>query len=196
MKITLTQAQMLSLWRRAQGLEPMAAAVSLEQWDSIDTEAQLALRMRQWYLRLLDTGDETLVATSDISSEITMRRVGVGVYAAVLPASCRRLLRLSITDDCGTSMVIPEIGALSEAAATRYRRRRANPWGAPAFVPIRARVCGHNLIVTCGPGPEGADTLPIVSEAVAVIDPGDETYILDEAALATIPGDVDLSSFV
>lgn len=196
MKITLTQAQMLSLWRRAQGLEPTAAAVSLEQWDSIDTEAQLALRMRQWYLRLLDTGDETLVATSDISTQISLRRVGDGLYAATLPATCRRLLRLNITDECGTSMVVPDADAVSETAVTRYHRRRANPWGAPAFVPVRACVRGHNLVVACGHGPGGADTLPAVSEAQAVIDPGDETYILDEAALATIPGDVDLSTFV
>lgn len=194
MKITLTQAQMLSLWRRAQGLEPTAAAVSLEQWDSIDTEAQLALRMRQWYLRLLDTGDETLVATSDISTQISLRRVGDGLYAATLPATCRRLLRLNVTDECGTSMVVPD--AVPETAVTRYRRRRANPWGAPAFVPVRACVRGHSLVVACGHGPDGIDTLPTVSEAQAVIDPGDETYILDEAALATIPGDVDLSTFV
>lgn len=129
MKITLTQAQMLSLWRRAQGLEPTAAAVSLEQWDSIDTEAQLALRMRQWYLRLLDTGDETLVATSDISTQISLRRVGDGLYAATLPATCRRLLRLNVTDECGTSMVVPD--AVPETAVTRYRRRRANPWERP-----------------------------------------------------------------
>ncbi len=196
MKITLTQAQMLSLWRRAQGLEPTAAAVSLEQWDSIDTEAQLALRMRQWYLRLLDTGDETLVATSDISTQISLRRVGDGLYAATLPATCRRLLRLNVTDECGTSMVVPDADAVPETAVTRYRRRRANPWGAPAFVPVRACVRGHSLVVACGYGPGGADTLPAVSEAQAVIDPGDETYILDEAALATIPGDVDLSTFV
>lgn len=196
MKITLTQAQMLSLWRRAQGLEPTAAAVSLEQWDSIDTEAQLALRMRQWYLRLLDTGDETLVATSDISTQISLRRVGDGLYAATLPATCRRLLRLNITDECGTSMVVPDADAVPETAVTRYHRRRANPWGAPAFVPVRACVRGHSLVVACGHGPSGADTLPAVSEAQAVIDPGDETYILDEAALATIPGDVDLSTFV
>lgn len=196
MKITLTQAQMLSLWRRAQGLEPTAAAVSLEQWDSIDTEAQLALRMRQWYLRLLDTGDETLVATSDISTQISLRRVGDGLYAATLPATCRRLLRLNITDECGTSMVVPDADAVPETAVTRYHRRRANPWGAPAFVPVRACVRGHSLVVACGHGPGGADTLPAVSEAQAVIDPGDETYILDEAALATIPGDVDLSTFV
>lgn len=194
MKITLTQAQMLSLWRRAQGLEPTAAAVSLEQWDSIDTEAQLALRMRQWYLRLLDTGDETLVATSDISTQISLRRVGDGLYAATLPATCRRLLRLNVTDECGTSMVVPDADA--ETAVTRYCRRRANPWGAPAFVPVRACVRGHSLVVACGHGLGGADTLPTVSEAQAVIDPGDETYILDEAALATIPGDVDLSTFV
>lgn len=194
MKITLTQAQMLSLWRRAQGLEPTAAAVSLEQWDSIDTEAQLALRMRQWYLRLLDTGDETLVATSDISTQISLRRVGDGLYAATLPATCRRLLRLNVTDECGTSMVVPDADA--ETAVTRYCRRRANPWGAPAFVPVRACVRGYSLVVACGHGPGGADTLPAVSEAQAVIDPGDETYILDEAALATIPGDVDLSTFV
>ena len=196
MKITLTQAQMLSLWRRAQGLEPTAAAVSLEQWDSIDTEAQLALRMRQWYLRLLDTGDETLVATSDISTQMSLRRVGDGLYAATLPATCRRLLRLNVTDECGTSMVVPDADAVPETAVTRYRRRRANPWGAPAFIPVRACVRGHSLVVACGPGPGGADTLPAVSEAQAVIDPGDETYILDEAALATIPGDVDLSTFV
>lgn len=196
MKITLTQAQMLSLWRRAQGLEPAAAAVSLEQWDSIDTEAQLVLRMRQWYLHLLDTGDEALVATSDISSQIALRRIGDGVYAATLPAACRRLLRLSITDDCGTSMVVPTAEDIPETAVTRYRRRRANPWGASAFVPARAFVHGQSLIVTCGAGPEDADALPVVSDAQAVVDPGDETYILDEAALATIPGDVDLSTFV
>ncbi len=196
MKITLTQAQMLSLWRRAQGLEPTAAAVSLEQWDSIDTEAQLALRMRQWYLRLLDTGDETLVATSDISTQISLRRVGDGMYAATLPSTCRRLLRLNITDDCGTSMVVPDTEAISETAATRYRRRRANPWGASAFVPARACVCGQNLIISCGCGAGGDEALPVISEAQAVVDPGDETYVLDEAALATIPGDVDLSSFV
>lgn len=196
MKITLTQAQMLSLWRRAQGLEPTAAAVSLEQWDSIDTEAQLALRMRQWYLRLLDMGDETLVATSDISTQISLRRVGDGLYAATLPATCRRLLRLNVTDECGTSMVVPDADAVPETAVTRYRRRRANPWGAPAFIPVRACVRGHSLVVACGHGSGGADTLPAVSDAQAVIDPGDETYILDEAALATIPGDVDLSTFV
>ncbi len=196
MKITLTQAQMLSLWRRAQGLEPTAAAVSLEQWDSIDTEAQLALRMRQWYLHLLDTGDETLVATTDISAQITLRRVGEGIYAATLPSACRRLLRLNITDDCGTSMVIPDAGAVPETAVTRYRRRRANPWGASAFVPARACVRGQSLIISCGTGAGGDEMLPVISEAQAVIDPGDETYVLDEAALATIPGNVDLSTFV
>lgn len=196
MKITLTQSQMLSLWRRAQGLEPTAAAVSLEQWDSIDTEAQLALRMRQWYLRLLDTGDETLVATSDISAQISLRRVGEGVYSATLPSACRRLLRLNITDDCGTSMVVPDTEVVPETAVTRYRRRRANPWGVSAFVPARAYVRDRSLIVTCGSGAGGGETLPVISEAQAVIDPGDETYILDEAALATIPGNVDLSTFV
>ncbi len=196
MKITLTQAQMLSLWRRAQGLEPTAAAVSLEQWDSIDTEAQLALRMRQWYLRLLDTGDEALVATSDISSQISLRRLDFGVYTAALPLTCRRLLRFNITDDCGTSMVVPDTENTSEQVATRYRRRRANPWGASAYIPPRACVRGQSLIVTCGAGPDGAETLPVISEAQAVVDPGDETYILDESALTTIPGNVDLSTFV
>lgn len=194
MKTTLTQAQMLSLWRRAQGLEPTVGGVSLEQWDSIDTEAQLALRMRQWYLRLLDTGDETLVATSDISAQIALCRVGEGVYAATLPSSCRRLLRLNITDECGTSMVVPDTGDIPETAVIRYRRRRANPWGASAFIPARAWVRGQSLIITCGPGADR--DLPVISDAQAVIDPGDETYILDEAALATIPGDVDLSTFV
>lgn len=196
MKITLTQAQMLALWRQAQGLQPTAAAVTVEQWDSIDIETQLAIRMRQWYLRLLDSADERLLSPTDISAQLTLTRLSEGTYAATLPFGCRRLLRLQIEDAGGRSLVIPQPIEYDIRHDTRYRRRRANRYAAEAYIPPRARVCGPRLVVMCDHGAAGAEALPTILAADAIIDPGEDTYVLDEAALATIPGDVDLSTFV
>lgn len=163
---------MLRLWRQSAGLEHLNSECSVERFDGIDLDAIIAARMRLWYLALLDEGSPNLIgkpvdATALLS--ITDGRV-------MADTSVRRISSLRLSSWERPAEVV------DGAAIAGRLGLQDNPYSAAGAVsPIAWRDSGGTVRVA----PCGSDDY--ITEAYAWLDPGDDQYILDERALATIP---------
>jgi hypothetical protein len=174
----LTDAQMLALWRRAQGLEAERSDCSVEVFEGYDIASALSTAMRQWYLNLLDTAPLQYLVCTDISTQITLTNIADGVWQFSLGAEVRRLISLQIEGCTHPSNIQTYDNAQREFAlnTNRYSRRgTANP----AAVQL-----GTTVTLYCRTATGNA---PVIVSAMAVTDPGDEWYIFNESALSLIP---------
>lgn len=164
---------MLDLWRLAAGLVPAEAEASVERFDCLDIDRRLEIAMRAWYLDLLDNAPVRYLAPENISRRLVWRRdSATGTLAAEMPADVRRILAVrmdvfSLPVDfvlSGRDLVMPADGYV-------FTRSVCSPlcYGA----------------VPSEPAPTSVSGLPEV--VLAITDPGEETYILDDSALSLIP---------
>lgn len=176
MLVELTHAEMLGLWRRRAGLEPLRADCRVETVEGVDADAAIEPRMRGWYLHLLDTADAALLPREDVAAETALDKCEEhGAAAGELPVRARRLLEVRLTgwkcpaEPCGEA---------------EWRRRRAlwrNPYCAPGPATPVCAVQGRRVhVAPCEDG-------DVAVEVHAVVDPGAGKYVLDEALLDTIP---------
>ncbi len=181
MKITLSKAQMLKRCRTAGGLEPLRADCSIELTEGIDADAMLELRLRKWYLDLLDTGPRELVAADNISAMVSVSAVSEGEAGGALlnmPAMCRRVFDVKLRGWCKAVEVLP---------ASEYDRVlscQLNPFTAATVErPVAIALPGN----TSGAAPQvmawPAGAAPQAVTVTAAIDPGEDYYTLDERAL-------------
>lgn len=175
----LTHDQMLMHWRRAQGLEPSRTDCTVEQFEGIDFTLQLATRMRQWYLDLLDFAPENLLSPRNMAASATVEATSPGVWRVTLPENVRRVFRVSLQDTIGPFPVIPFGGYEARHALTMAQNRYNR--GCPA-VPV---VLGERNNLLIFNGTESQQPQPIM--IICAVDPGDESYELDESALSKIP---------
>lgn len=182
MILTLSSQQMLQVWRKAAGLEPYLDSCSVESFDGIDVNSRLTTLMRRWYLALLDDAPPALLAPpSDASSLVTLGPVRAGRAALLTDSSVRRLISVRLSSWQRPATVL----AASEAKAAIAMLD--NPYCAAGPVsPLAWRDAAG--VVCVSPAADG-DTL---AEASAIIDPGDDCYILDELALTSVPDDIVL----
>lgn len=163
---------MLDLWRLAAGLVPAEAEASVERFDSLDIDRRLEIAMRAWYLDLLDNAPVRYLAPGDISRRLVWRRdSATGTLSADIPADVRRIIAvrmdvfsLPVDFVCsGRDLVVPADGYV-------FTRSTCSPlcYGA---VP---------------PEPAGASAFKVPEVVLAITDPGEETYILDDSALYLI----------
>ncbi|MGN0224059.1 MAG: hypothetical protein ACI4AM_08540 [Muribaculaceae bacterium] len=166
-----TKAQMLAIWRAALGLDTPYAECSIEQFDGINVNDLIAQRMRQWYLNLLDTADPALLPTADIAARCTHTARPNNAAAITLSDDCRRVVHVRAAS--WPMAIAPE-------ADTACAALLGHPFAAPtARRPLAIAALRSLLIAPCAP----ADAI----EVVAVVDPGEQLYTLDESLLATIP---------
>ena len=165
------KSQMLDMWRTALGLDTAYADCSIEQFDGLSVNDLIAQRMRQWYLNLLDTADPALLPTADIAARCTRVARPDNATAITLPDDCRRVIHIR-----AASWPMP----IAPEADTARAALLGHPFAAPtARRPLAIAALRSILIAPCAP----ADAI----EVVAVVDPGDQLYSLDESLLATIP---------
>ena len=175
MILTLTSQQMLQTWRLCAGLESLASDCSVERFDGVDLDSRLKELMRQWYLSMLDEGDPAMVGTpTDARPLVSSTNDG---YTASIScqSSVRRLTRIRLSEWQREAAVV------DREAVADLLPLQSNPFA-------RAGVCDP----IAWREPDGSvKAIPssaasrIVS-ASAIIDPGDDTYRLDERALSTI----------
>lgn len=175
----LSSDQMLTLWRRARGLDPLRTDCTVERFEGRDETILLATEMRQWYLNLLDTAPERMLIAKDMASAAKIESAGKGVWRVRLPVTVRRVLAVTFPDALGPVPVIPFGGEHAQRvlrmASGRYGR------GCPSVpVVLGAR---NSLMFFTGLNAEKPAPLSIM----CIDDPGDEYYELDESALSTIP---------
>lgn len=149
----------------------------IERYDGVDIRAIAGRKVRQWYLRLLDEGDETIVPSEEVSLQ-TELYFGGGRHAVLTPPEGLRKAR-RVKLDCweipaeviyGCSIV--EIGVIG-----------GNAYACGSTRSPRAYACGGKIYAM--PVPEGA--YPRVESLCGSYDYGEDKYVIDERALGMLP---------
>lgn len=165
---------MLELWRRSLGFAPRRAGCSVTVYEGVDYDDLIERRMRQWYLHLLDTADPRLLPTADLASKAAVSIGEDSDWAVVaLPDEARRPLSVRLRGWLADAKVITPLEADHAVA------RMASPYAKPGPRTPLAVFDGHSIRVTPRTG--------IVDSLIAVVDLGEDEYILDSSLLSTIP---------
>lgn len=174
MLTTLNTSSLLEYRRIAAGLKFLRSDCTVERTDGIDTDAMLSQGLRQRYLHLLDTAPAHLLPVSDVAESVVISGASGGRASASLPEECRRLLNIRLS--AWTRPAIPV--RREDYDRLPCSRRELNPFAAPGNAgPVAVLEADGSL--TLMPAPEGAT----VARAMAVTDPGEGTYTLDDSLL-------------
>lgn len=173
----LNPQQMLAHWRRAHGHEAARSDCSVEIFEGMDTQVSMSAKMRQWYLRMLDTAPLRYVTLTDISGRISAERTGDGTWRVDLPQDVRRLVSLRLQGCAHDAAVRPRGDDDRGEALQANRYSRSGQWQPKAV----AEAGGRTVTLYC----RGMNTA-VITEARAVTDPGDETYEFNESALTLL----------
>ena len=175
MILTLTRSEMLSRLRLIMGLEPLRTDCSIEYTDGIDVDAVLEQHLRAWYVAMLDDAPPHLLAPTDISRLVVVSECPApsGVVFD-LPALCRRVFEVRMPGWYHTVAVRPP--EYCEAVCSR----QLNPFTRATTARPEAVLMpgGRSLMLF----PAGQGSVPAMLSGI--IDPGADSYVLDEAALA------------
>lgn len=165
MKLTLTESDMLKIWRRARAIEPIRLDCTADRTDGPDVDAILVDRMRAWYLDLLDNAPlSKLVQVECVdSASVSFPDPGLAVVSA--PEGCRRIVSVRFSD--WTFPVEVTDSLIPASAANPFCRRPA----AFRIAPDRIAVIG---------------TSGSLSELKCILDISDKIYIFDNSALSAI----------
>lgn len=166
MKLTLTEEQMLSLWRKIYAVEPSRLDCSIERLDGPDLDEYLRRNMRQWYLDLLDSGPESQCCPINLAKHALIETRANGVQVITAPAECRRILYVDYENwHCLTR---PE-------GYPQDLNYASNPfWNRPKVVRINQRQVG--AIAAQG---------SLIS-LICTVDSDPSIYIFDESALTQL----------
>ncbi|MCM1033390.1 MAG: hypothetical protein NC405_06485 [Odoribacter sp.] len=174
MLTTYTKEEMLTLWRRALGFDESRTDCTVEQYDGRSVNDTITEAMRAWYLNHLDTANPGLLPVDKVSTTTVTEG--------------HSLLRIKPSKNCRRPL---------EVTAAR--------WNTPAFVapcklytPMLARLSSpYSTITESQPvavlHPDGRSILAApLDEGDAFIvegvtDPDEDTYIIDDSLLTTIP---------
>lgn len=180
--MTLTDQQMYTHWRRYRGLEPELSDCSVEMFEGADLTARLHVEMRQWYLDLLDHGDLGLLTLTDVASRLAFTPAdAAGVWRAPLPPDVRRPVTLTLAG--GLTVAVQHAG---DPAVQRALMLANNPYSRQCAMQPLVYVDGGRTLTLVAAGSDSQ--APHVLSAMAVVDPGDELYTMDESALGLLYG--------
>lgn len=178
MKITLSKSQMLERLRIAAGLEPLRADCKIEITDGIDVDAILLLNARARYLDMLDNADPRLLAPENLAplASATSDAPAGGVMIA-LPTACRRVFHLRLEGWNKTIEILPHDQMTSTINRQKNPFRKATP-----DRPVAVRCPGSDIKIMAWPGA----LIPRIADISGIIDPGEDFFTLDEAAINDI----------
>ena len=168
--LTLSKSEILAIFRREIGLDPRRTDCSITVREGLDVDDILLRHIRRWYLNLLDSAPPELLPTGDVASKSGLTLRPDSPWGSVaLPQEARRPLRIKLKGWVNDAAVTsPDKAAASVS-------RMASPFGKPGNYEPLAVAEGHTILV-CPPS-------GIVESLTAIIDPGEDTYILDESLL-------------
>lgn len=160
---TLTKSEMLERWTTIRAGEPQRLDCTVSRLDGLDLSAVYEAEMRAWYLDLLDSADESLLAPEDLAEEATVSEAQ-GLTLVTFPAGVRRVLRLRFSG--WGAPVAPE------ATPAKVTLSAANPF---CRRPLAAKVA-PNVVAVAGARGE-------LVAADCIVDRGPQAYIFDDKAL-------------
>lgn len=161
MKQTLTQSQMLEIWRRKRMVEPLRLDCTVSRTDGPDVDAMLTEEMRRWYLNLLDSGPRSALAPVDITQSCRLDALSDGRLTISGPEGCRRILSVQFA---GWDFPLE--------VTDRQPVNNFNPY---QLRPAACRLAPDRVAIT---GAQGA-----LKEVIAAMDISPAIYIFDDSAL-------------
>jgi hypothetical protein len=182
MKITLTTDEMLAQWKLRRGFAPLRANCVIERSDGVDLDAILRLEMRDWYLNLLDNAPIEMLAPSDIKDSIAIIKQYDGSGVVTLPENCRRVVEFQLKGWRQPAKIITDLNSHEAMLQTnKYSRAKSQS-------PIVVK--HHNkLLIYSLPN----DDNPTIERALAILEPADGSYTLDERGMNLIRNEYSVS---
>ncbi len=93
---SMTEEQMLALWKSVLHLEDVRRDCSVERDDGIDVDSLLLTRIRQWYHHLLATAPLSWVPIDEVKAEATATADAAGVVTMQLPLRAVRPIEVRL----------------------------------------------------------------------------------------------------
>lgn len=165
---------MLAQWKLRRGFEPLRADCVITRSDGVDLDALLRLEIRDWYLSLLNTAPIEMLATTNIASEIALAKKDDSTATVILPQNCRRIVEFQLSGWDRPARIIDDVDSYD--ALLQHNPFSRGGCAQPVVVKH------HNMLYIYSL-PQGNVS---ITRAMAVMEPTDGTYEMDEAALATI----------
>ena len=178
MKKTYTKDEMTALWRGRAGLEPAVTSCGITRHDGVDVDTAIGQRARQWYLDLLYRGDRRYLALEDISPRVSFSTDGYNIGRCALPLDVCRVFEVRLAGWASSARVArrPPARLLSLLAHPDCRGSMTVP---AAWL--------ENDILCVAPAAEARGALIQPLMITAAVDPGPQSFIIDDSALSTIP---------
>lgn len=170
MKLVLTKEEMLKRRRIAGGFEPLRTDCTVEDTAGVDINAVLESELRAKYLHLLDHGPVEMLAADEVAASTAVTDYVDGGSLLEVPPECRRVLSVRLSGWLREAPVLPD-GEYARVLALQRNRFTASGSASPVAV------CCPDGRIAAWPG------APHAQEVTAIVDPGPDTYILDDAAL-------------
>lgn len=174
---SMTEEQMLALWKSVLHLEDVRRDCSVERDDGIDVDSLLLTRIRQWYHHLLATAPLSWVPIDEVKAEATATADAAGVVTMQLPLRAVRPIEVRLGGwECAVADFHEPASRVSKLQQSSLTRGG----------------CASPVAVDCGGGvlrlyslPSGS--APVVETTRCVAWAADGSYRLAQAALDTIP---------
>lgn len=96
MKVRLTRAEMVREWRLRHLMEPLSDECLTERTDGNGVDELTERIIDDWYLRLLDTADASLLPVEELKGEVVPRLLPDGSVVIKLPERVRRVVRVRL----------------------------------------------------------------------------------------------------
>lgn len=177
MKLQLTKTEMLALWKRRHFLESLRADCRVIRSDSVDIDTRCVEDMRAWYLNLLRTAPREYLSAENITRDCIGVPSPQGYLEIVLPQNVIRVLTVRMP---GWEQEAEITTDLSSTAA-RLQANRYSQGGVAQ--PVALHLPAMEVLRVYSPLLQSGTQLDFVE---AVTDPGPESYVFDESAIALI----------
>ncbi len=174
MKIALSSAEMLAQWKLCRGFEPLREDCEITRSDGIDLDTLLRLEMRNWYLNLLKTAPIDMLAVKNIANDIAIVVNDDNSGIVQLPETCRRLVEFQLKGWKQPAKIIDDANCRDALLQSNIFSRGGCEQ--PVVIKRNNRLHIYSL----------PDDNPSILRAMAVMEPTDGTYEMDESALSTM----------
>lgn len=174
-RLEFDKEEMLALWKRAHGMEPLRHDCELVRTDGPDADSILEHDMRCWYLRCLMEDDPATLPLTDLASQVTLTASPSGAAGVTLPEECVRVVHVMMEGWEREAEVVDD-------PLDRRAIAMTNPFGRAGAARPVAVVEGSSLRLY---SPVSASA-QITRLEVVMLPQSDELYILTSAMMAKL----------
>ncbi|MBO5780075.1 MAG: hypothetical protein J6R27_03095 [Muribaculaceae bacterium] len=176
---TLNLEEMTSIWRLRLHLLPQSTnSAIISSASGINIDELIHCRIDDWYFNLIDNGPTAWLPVVDISAKIMAKVNDDHSVTVTLPDNCRRVVSVKMIGWKRNASIITDLDS-PEAIIQSSDYVKGG-----AYQPV-ALLQGKSMMLYSAVGEN-----PRIENLLCVLEPQPGTYILDRAALATIPTEI------